>query len=157
MSNKMPFRARQLLAELLDLPEGKVVIHPAHIGGDFGGKGSIGDLPLEYALARRTGRPIKMVMTYTEELIAANPRHASVIRLRTGLTADHRMCAHQAEIYFNSGAYGGFKPTAIVNLFGAAEAGGVYRIPHVRIDAYSVYTNQVPCGHMRSPGDPQVA
>ena len=98
-----------------------------------------------------------MVLSYTEELMAANPRHASVIRLRTGLTADNRICARHAEIYFNSGAYGGFKPTAIVNLWGACEAGGVYKIPHVRIDAYSVYTNQVPCGHMRAPGDPQVA
>ncbi|HEY7065075.1 MAG TPA: xanthine dehydrogenase family protein molybdopterin-binding subunit [Chloroflexota bacterium] len=157
MSNKMPFRARQLLAEALDLAPPDIAIHPAHIGGDFGGKGSIGDLLIEYPLARRSGRPVKMVMSYTEELMAANPRHASVIRLRTGLTADNRICARHAECYFNSGAYGGFKPTAIVNLWGAAEAGGVYRIPHVRIDAYSVYTNQVPCGHMRSPGDPQVA
>jgi carbon-monoxide dehydrogenase large subunit len=156
MSNKMPWRARQLLAQLLELPEDKVVIHPVHIGGDFGGKGSIADMPIEYVLARRTGRPIKMVMTYTEELIAANPRHASVIRIRTGLTADNRICARHAECYFNSGAYGAYKPTPIVNLWGAAEAGGVYRIPHVRIDAYSIYTNQVPCGHMRAPGDPQV-
>jgi CO/xanthine dehydrogenase Mo-binding subunit len=157
MSNKMPFRSRQLLAQALDLPETEITVQQAHIGGDFGGKGSIGDLLVEYPLARRTGRPVKMVLSYTEELMAANPRHASVIRLRTGLTADNRICARHAEIYFNSGAYGGFKPTAIVNLWGACEAGGVYKIPHVRIDAYSVYTNQVPCGHMRSPGDPQVA
>ncbi|HLH26016.1 MAG TPA: xanthine dehydrogenase family protein molybdopterin-binding subunit [Chloroflexota bacterium] len=157
MSNKMPFRSRQLLAQALDLAESEITVQQAHIGGDFGGKGSIGDLLIEYPLARRTGQPVKMVMSYTEELMAANPRHASVIRLRTGLTADNRICARHAEIYFNSGAYGGFKPTAIVNLWGACEAGGVYKIPHVRIDAYSVYTNQVPCGHMRSPGDPQVA
>ncbi|HZU07472.1 MAG TPA: xanthine dehydrogenase family protein molybdopterin-binding subunit [Chloroflexota bacterium] len=156
LSNKMPFRSRQLLAQALELPEERIVIHPCHIGGDFGGKGSIGDALVAYYLSRRTGRPVKLVLTYTEELLAGNPRHAAVIRLRTGLTADHRLCARQAEIYFNSGAYGAFKPTAIVNLWGAAEAGGVYRIPHVRIDAYSVYTNQVPCGHMRSPGGPQV-
>jgi CO/xanthine dehydrogenase Mo-binding subunit len=157
MSNKMPFRSRRLASEALDLPESQIAVRQAHIGGDFGGKGSIADLPIEYALAQRTGRPIKMVMSYTEELIAANPRHASVIRLRTGLTADHRIVARHAECFFNSGAYGGFKPTSIVNLWGAAEAGGVYRMPHVRIDTYSIYTNQVPCGHMRAPGDPQVA
>ncbi len=156
LCNKTPFRGRQELAEAMELPEERIIVHPSHIGGDFGGKGSIMDVPIAYQLARKAGRPVKMVMTYTEELMAANPRHASVIRLRTGLTADNRICARHAEIYFNSGAYGGFKPTSIVNLWGAAEAGGVYRIPHVRIDAYSVYTNQVPCGHMRAPGDPQV-
>src|SRR5262249_26103271 len=98
-----------------------------------------------------------MVMTYAEELQAANPRHPAVMRLRTGLTADHRICARQATIHFNSGAYGGFKPVPWANVSGAAEAGGVYNIPNVSIDAYSMYTNQVPCGHMRSPGDPQVA
>ena len=156
MCNKMPFTARKHLSELLEVPEDRIVIHQTHIGGDFGGKGSLMDLPIAYWLARQTGRPIKIVMSYTEELMAGNPRHASVVRLRTGVTADHRICAHQAEIYFNSGAYGGFKPMPLVNLGGTFEAGGVYNIPHVRIDSYSMYTNNVPCGHMRSPGDPQV-
>jgi carbon-monoxide dehydrogenase large subunit len=155
--NKTPFRGRKELSDALDIPQNKIVFHQTHIGGDFGGKGSIMDLPVAYALARKAGRPIKMVMSYTEDLVAANPRHASVIRLRTGLTSDHRIVAHQAEVFFNSGAYGGFKPVGLVNLTGAAEAGGVYNIPNVRIDAYSVYTNRVHCGHMRSPGDPQVA
>ncbi|HZS02515.1 MAG TPA: xanthine dehydrogenase family protein molybdopterin-binding subunit [Chloroflexota bacterium] len=156
-SNKMPFAAREHLSELIAVPEERITVHQCPVGGDFGGKGSLMDLPLCYHLARLTGRPVKMVMTYVEELQAANPRHPSVINLRTGLTADHRICARQATLYFNSGAYGGFKPVPWANVSGASEAGGVYNIPHVRIDAYSMYTNQVPCGHMRSPGDPQVA
>ena len=56
---------------------------------------------------------------------------------------------------FNSGAYGAFKPRVYIR--GADHSGGPYRIPHVHIDSYMVYTNNVPCGHMRAPGKPQVA
>jgi len=63
--------------------------------------------------------------------------------------------AHQAKVFFDSGAYGGFKPTPAVNLGGAAKAGGPYKIPHVHIEGVQVYTNTVPGGFMRAPGEPQ--
>ena len=87
--------------------------------------------------------------------MAANPRHPARITLKTGVTRDGRMLAHQARVVFNSGAYGAFKPR--VSIRGADHSGGPYRIPHVQIDSYMVYTNNVPCGHMRAPGKPQVA
>ena len=67
-------------------PAGAVDVNLLPLGGDFGGKGSLMDMPLAYYLARATGRPVKMVMTYAEELMAGNPRHPAVITLRTGLT-----------------------------------------------------------------------
>jgi|RhiMetdeSRZDD1v2_1073273.scaffolds.fasta_scaffold41950_4 CO/xanthine dehydrogenase Mo-binding subunit len=156
MSNKMPFRTRELLADAVEIPQENIVVNLVPIGGDFGGKGSLMDVALCYHLARRTGRPVKMVMTYTEELMAGNPRHPATISLRTGVTRDGRLVAREARVMFNSGAYAAFKPTPMVNLGGAGQAAGAYRIPHVKIDAYSVYTNCVPAGHMRAPGDPQV-
>jgi xanthine dehydrogenase molybdenum-binding subunit len=113
------------------------------------------DVPLCYHLALRAGRPVKMVMDYIQELMAGNPRHPAIITLKTGLTKDGRILAHQARTVFNSGAYGAFKPRAHIR--GADHSGGPYLIPHVQIDSYMVYTNNVPCGHMRSPGKPQVA
>jgi CO/xanthine dehydrogenase Mo-binding subunit len=157
LSNKMPFRTRTLLADAIQVPEERIVVHVIPIGGDFGGKGSLMDTTLCYHLAQRTGRPVKMVMSYTEELMAGNPRHPTTVYLRTGVTRDGRMVARQARVIFNSGAYAAFKPTALVNISGASQAAGAYGIPHVRIDAYSVYTNCVPAGHMRAPGDPQVS
>jgi CO/xanthine dehydrogenase Mo-binding subunit len=156
LSNKMPFRTRELLADAVQLPQEQIVVHLIPIGGDFGGKGSLMDLPLGYHVARRTGRPVKMVMTYTEELMAGNPRHPTTIILRTGVTRQGSIVAREARVIFNSGAYAAFKPTPIVNITGASQAAGAYGIPNLRIDAYSVYTNCVPAGHMRAPGDPQV-
>lgn len=156
-SNKMPFRTRELLADAIQAPQERILVHLVPIGGDFGGKGSLMDVTLCYHLARRTGRPVKMVMSYTEELMAGNPRHPTTVHLRTGVTREGKIVAREARVIFNSGAYAAFKPTPIVNISGASQAAGAYGIPHVRIDAYSVYTNCVPAGHMRAPGDPQVS
>ncbi|PKB82756.1 MAG: hypothetical protein BZY88_03680, partial [SAR202 cluster bacterium Io17-Chloro-G9] len=58
-------------------------------------------------------------------------------------------------VLFNSGAYGGFKPAPGVNLGGASKAAGPYKIPHVKLEGVQVYTNTVPGGFMRAPGEPQ--
>jgi len=154
VNNKAPFALREQLAAAWDLPEDRIRLNPCTIGGDFGGKGSFMDVPLCYYLAIHTNRPVKMVMNYLEELMAGNPRHPSVITLRTGVKRDGRLSARQARVVFNSGAYGAYKPG--VFLKGADHGGGAYRIPHVQIDSYMVYTNAVPCGHMRAPAKPQV-
>lgn len=156
-SNKMPFRTRELLADAVQIPKERIRVSLVPIGGDFGGKGSLMDVALCYHLSQRTGRPVKMVMTYTEELMAGNPRHPTTIVLRTGVTREGKIVAREASVIFNSGAYAAFKPTPIVNITGANQAAGAYGIPHIKIDAYSVYTNSVPAGHMRAPGDPQVS
>ncbi len=157
MSNKGPFHLRAHLAAAMDLPEDWVRCNPAHIGGEFGGKGSPMDAPVAYQLARRTGRPVRMVMTYTEELTAGNPRHASVIRLKTGVKRDGTIVARDSLAIWNSGAYGGHKPIPTVHILGGLEATGAYRVPNLRMDSRCVYTNQVPGGFMRSPGRPQMA
>jgi carbon-monoxide dehydrogenase large subunit len=72
--------------------------------------------------------------------------------MRTGVKRDGTLVAHEASALFDSGAYGGYKPSQTLDLNGATRLGGPYRIPHYRAEAMLVYTNQVPCGHMRSPG-----
>ena len=152
VSNKGPYQTKQSLAAAIGIPAEKIVIHVSAIGGDFGGKGALMDLPLCYFLAQRTGRPVRMVMTYTEELMAGNPRHASAIVVKTGIKKDGTLVAREVKAFFNGGAYGAMKPIPSVNLPGAVKAAGSYRIPNVKIDSYAVYTNSVPCGHFRAPG-----
>lgn len=152
ISNKVPYNTKRSLSEAIGVPAEKIVIHVSTIGGDFGGKGSLMDLPLCYFLARRTGRPVRMVMTYAEEFMAGNPRHAAVMIVKTGLKKDGTLVARQIQAFWNGGAYGAMKPIPSVNLPGAVKAAGAYRIPNVKIDSYAVYTNSVPCGHFRSPG-----
>ena len=152
--NKMPKRSQELLAPLFDLPVEAVDFNPTFIGGDFGGKGSLMDAPAVIALAQRARRPVKYVATYAEDLAAANPRHSGLIRIKSGLDADGRILARQAQVVWDAGAYGGFKPTPTVSV-GGHQLVGSYHIPNYRIDVASVYTNSVPRGHARAPGSPQ--
>ena len=154
VNNKDPYALREQLAAVWGIDEERIVLHPCSIGGDFGGKGSFMDVPLCYYLSLHSGRPVKMVMDYIQELMAANPRHPATMTIRSGVKRDGTLVARQARVVFDSGAYGAFKPT--VYLRGADHLCGVYRIPHARIDSFMVYTNNVPKGHMRSPAKPQV-
>ena len=154
-SSKVPYQVKEQLSVALKLPKERIRLHPVAIGGDYGGKGSPMDIPVAYFLAVRTGHPVKMVMDYVEEFTAGNPRHAAIIQLKTGVKREGTIVAHQARVLFDSGAYGGFKPTPTVNLGGASKAGGPYKIPHVHIEGVQVYTNTIPGGFMRAPGEPQ--
>ncbi|MEE9255439.1 MAG: xanthine dehydrogenase family protein molybdopterin-binding subunit [Pseudomonadales bacterium] len=150
---KMPFQVRKQLADGIGLAEDQVVFNAAVIGGDFGGKGGFMDTHVAYYLAKATQRPIRMTMSYTEELMAGNPRHPAVMTVKTGVKRDGTIVARHAKLVFNSGAYGAFKPGRGVTY--GPRCLGPYKMEHARIDSYMVYTNQVPCGSMRSPGDPQ--
>ena len=107
------------------------------------------DIPLPRAVAAH-GKP-QMTMRYAEELMAAAPRHASVTRVRVGVSRDGHLQAMDVHAVFNAGAYGAFRPSAN---FGARTATS-YRIPAIRAVAERVYTNQVPGGNARAPGGPQ--
>jgi CO/xanthine dehydrogenase Mo-binding subunit len=151
--SKVPFALREQVATAFGASPEKFVVHPCYIGGCFGGKGDFMDVAVGYVLSAKSGRPVKLVMDYYDEFIAGNPRHAAVIRVKTAVKRDGRLAAHRMEYIFDSGAYGAFKPQGY--LVGPKEAAGPYKIPHVFIEEKIVYTNKIPCGHMRAPGDPQ--
>ncbi len=152
-SNKTPFGLKQSLALAVDIDEESIVVHPVHVGGDFGSKTAPFDEPLAYLLSVRTGRPVKMVMDQVEELGAGNPKHAAVMRVRTGVTNDGRITAHLLEMYFDSGAYAGLMPLG--SLAGVDRIAANWHIPNARFDQYHVYTNNLPGGYMRGPGEVQ--
>lgn len=153
---KQAYLNRQNLAEWLGLDQNRIVFQLGSIGGDFGGKNTLMDIPLCYHLAKVTGRPVKMVMSYLEELTAANPRHASVITIKTGVKKDGRLWARELKAVFNGGAYAAIKENDTGNLPGARHGTGSYFVPHAMVQSLSVYTNCIPGGIMRGPGDLQV-
>ncbi len=151
-TNKAPFSLRHQLAVATGTPEETIVVDSMFIGGDFGGKGhTIEEFPCFY-LAQATGRPIKAVMSYAEELVNTSPRHPARIHLKTGVTRDGRLLAHQSRAYFNGGAYGGAKPMPGPNIAAAFVPLDIYNVANTDMKTYTVYTNTVPSGHMRAPG-----
>jgi CO/xanthine dehydrogenase Mo-binding subunit len=149
-SVKNPFGVRSQLAKALRLPEERIRINVVNVGGEFGGKGDGVDLPVAYFLAQRSGRPVKIVMSYAEELTASNPAHPTVITIRSGLTRDGRIVARSLRAVHASGAYGALKSNSSLATW--HYAGGQYRIDHAFFEFLQVYTNTVPGGYYRSPG-----
>jgi CO/xanthine dehydrogenase Mo-binding subunit len=153
-TNKSPGAFRQQLAAALDLPESQIVVDASFIGGDFGGKGLSIDEYTAYFLARATGRPVKAVMNYLDELQATNSRHPAILKLRTAVGPDGKFLAHQSEVLVDGGAYSAGKvaPNLVVSAHTTLSA---YHVPVTRLEVTTVYTNSIPGGSMRAPGDPQ--
>src|SRR5437763_2137086 len=154
-TNKAPFNLRDQMAATLGLAKDRIVVDNGTIGGDFGAKGLSTDEFVLYHLAKATGRPVRAITRYADELTTTNPRHASRIRLRTGVDADGRIVAHESHALFDGGAYAAGKPTVRLLVEGGVSTLEGYRVPAARHEAATVYTNNVPGGHMRAPGQPQ--
>jgi CO/xanthine dehydrogenase Mo-binding subunit len=152
--SKAPYAHRDMIARTIGLPKDKVIVEPSFIGGDFGPKGTmVDDLPL-YFLARATGRAVKYVRVYSEDLRSGTVRHASTVHVRLGLTAGGKIAALDLRVLYNGGAYAAVKappwllPGRVPKL--------PYAIPHARVERMSVYTNTIPAGPVRAPGDIQI-
>ena len=153
--NKMPFALRGWMAQSLGMPIERIVVEPSAIGGDFGGKGTtIDELPC-YFLALATGRPVRYVQTYAEELRIAPTRHAATLDLKTAVDADGRFVAHVSRVLYDGGAYAGAKVLPWI-VPGLGYSTVPYFIPNSLVDAVVVYTNSVPGSHVRAPVDAQV-
>ena len=149
-STKSPFGTRTQLAKAIGVPPNRIRVNAVNVGGDFGGKSGAGDLPIAYFLAERAKRPVRIVLTHTEELTASNPDHFSVVTVRTGVKRDGRLVARYLRAVHGTGAYAGMKPGRAS--IGGAGTAGPYRIDHTYMEALQVYTNTVPCGFWRAPG-----
>jgi CO/xanthine dehydrogenase Mo-binding subunit len=154
-ANKSPFRLRDHLEGSLDIPPEQLVIDSGFIGGDFGGKGFSADDYVLTVLARQTGRPVRSVPRFADDLRATNTRHAAVLRMRTGLDAEGRIVAHEANTLFDGGAYAAAKGNVGLVPGGSLHTLAGYHVPNARIHVTTAYTNQVPGGHARAPGQPQ--
>jgi CO/xanthine dehydrogenase Mo-binding subunit len=154
-STKGPFGSRAQFAKAVGIAPKQIRLQAVHVGADFGGKSGAGELPICYFLARQAKRPVKIVLTHSEELTAMNPDHYTVIKVKTGVTRAGRMTARYLQAIHGTGAYAGMKP-------GRASIGGAgsatpYKIDNSYMEALQVYTNTVPCGFWRAPGAIQAA
>jgi len=144
---------RRQIAAALRLPEERVVVRYAAIGGAFGGRE---DLSLQHLLALaawRFQRPVALVWSREESMIAHHKRHPMRIRCRWGATRDGRITAVRAEVLADGGAYAStsVEVTKVATLF----ASGCYEVPNIAVDGRVVYTNNIPCGAFRGFGAPQ--
>jgi len=135
------------------MPINKIRIISSPIGGSFGGKNEVVDEAVCAALALRTRRPVKMVMSREEEFSCSRTRHLSISYLKTGVMKDGTLIARKMKTILNTGAYASGGPM-ILSVLGK-HTFSLYRIPNMRFDGYCVYTNLPIAGAMRGYGNPQ--
>jgi CO/xanthine dehydrogenase Mo-binding subunit len=127
------------VAEVLRLPHNRVRIEGAYLGGGFGGKEDVTVECLLGLLVWTTRRPVQLVFSREESFIGHGKRHPYVMRYRTGALRDGTLVALEAELTSDSGAYAALSPWVL--FYSLVTATGPYRVPHVRVDAVTVYTN----------------
>src|SRR5437762_8695520 len=127
------------VAEVLQLPHGRVRLEGAYLGGGFGGKEDVTVECLLGLLVWKTSRPVQLVFSREESFIGHGKRHPYVMRYRTGATRDGTLVALDAELISDSGAYAALSPWVL--LYSLVTSTGPYRIPNVKVDATTVYTN----------------
>ncbi|MCZ6623249.1 MAG: xanthine dehydrogenase family protein molybdopterin-binding subunit [Deltaproteobacteria bacterium] len=149
-----PFSLRDHLAGIFNLPLSRVRVIVPYVGGGYGGKLYIKAEPIAAALSRKARRPVKLALSVSESFKTIT-RHPARIRIKTGVTREGRLVARECEIYMDTGAYADAGPR--VTQKAGYRALGPYRIPNVKVDAHSVYTNTVPAGAFRGFGSVQVA
>jgi xanthine dehydrogenase D subunit len=145
---------REQISPCLGLPEDKVRIHLAGVGGAFGAREDIHMQIHASLLALRTGRPVKFSYGREESFHGHVHRHPARIWLRHGANRDGRLVIVSARLLFDGGAYASSSPAVVGNA--STFAAGPYEVPNVLVEASVVYTNNPPCGAMRGFGAPQV-
>jgi CO/xanthine dehydrogenase Mo-binding subunit len=148
-----PFTLREHLAEIFHLPMNKIRIIVPYLGGAYGGKLAVKTEPLAAALSWKARRPVRLVHSI-EESFKTVTRHPARVQIKTGVTKDGKLVARQCLIYMETGAYADAGPR--VTQKAGYRCFGPYRIPHIKTDAYTVYTNTVPAGAYRGFGTLQV-
>ncbi|WP_308162885.1 xanthine dehydrogenase subunit D [Nocardia alni] len=146
---------RKQLCRILALPEDRVRVALAGVGGAFGGREDLSVHAPACLLALRTGRPVKMVYDRYESFRAHVHRHPARLRYEHGALRDGTLLYVHAQVVLDGGAYTSCSPEVAFNaaVFGV----GPYDVPAIHLDSRAVYTHNPVCGAMRGFGAVQVA
>src|SRR5438876_6276930 len=122
---------------------------PAEIGGGFGGKTIIYLEPLAYMLSKKSGRPVKMVMSREEVFRATGPTSGAVVEVKLGAKKDGHITAAQTVLKYQAGAFPGspVQQGCICSL-------AVYDLPNAETIGYDVLCNRAKVAAYRAPGAP---
>ena len=148
-SSQGHFVVRAYVAKLLDIDISSVVVHPAEIGGGFGGKTVIYVEPVATLLSRITGLPVKLAMTREDTLRASGPTSGSSMTVKIGVKKDGKIVAADATFKFQAGAFPG-SPVMNACMCGFSP----YEIDNVRTIGYDVVCNRPKAAAYRAPGSP---
>ncbi len=151
-STQGAFVVRDVTATVLDIPVSAIKVTPMEIGGGFGGKIPVYLEPVAALLSRKTGCPVKLLMSREEVFLGTGPTAGTHSRIKIGATSDGKIQAMEATLAYEAGAYpGSFVVPGGMCVFAA------YDCQNVNVDCYDVVVNKPSCAAYRAPGAPQAA
>lgn len=148
-SSQGQFMVRQFCARVLDVEISSITVVPAEIGGGFGGKTTVYLEPTAALLSRKTGKPVKMVMSRTEVFRASGPTSGGATKIKIGAKKDGTITAAAADLAYQAGAFPG-SPIGP----GCMCAFAPYNIENVNVVGYDVVVNRPKVAAYRAPGAP---
>jgi len=143
------------IAQAVGVPHNKVHVRGTLIGGGFGGKEDITVEIFLALLAKYTRRPVRLVYTREESILAHSKRHPFIITHRTGVKKNGRITAAEIEMVSDSGAYPYLSPYVL--LYATVTSCGPYRVENLKVDSVSVATNNPFTSAFRGFGGAQAA
>ena len=146
---------QQRVAEELGEPMARIRVVATRVGGAFGGKHASNLHSIAAWLARAARRPVKLVLSRTQDFEMQRSRHAARIWVKTGARADGTILARDVRITLDGGAYADESPAVLA--FALLMSRGPYRIANVRARGCAVYTNKLRAGSFRGFGNPQAS
>lgn len=151
-STQGAFTVRSSLADVLRHPVSKIKVTPMEMGGGFGGKIAIYNEPLAALLSKKSGHPVKVIMSRVEVFESSGPAAGSWMKVKIGATKDGKITACQADLALDAGGFPG-SPAASAAMCAFA----CYNYPNGLIDSYDVVVNKPKTSAYRAPGSPQAA
>jgi 4-hydroxybenzoyl-CoA reductase alpha subunit len=153
-STQTPHYLHRALAKVLEMDPAHIRVIATPNGGGFGGKSDpFGHEIVVAALARKTGRPVKIALTREEVFYCHRGRHPVLMWIRTGVKRDGSIVAMDFKSFLDGGAYGSYG-VASAYYTGALQT-VTYEVPAYRFRGVRVFTNKPPCGPKRGHGTPQ--
>ena len=141
---------RNEMASVFNLPKSKVRVVCEFMGGGFGAKHSAGSFgPMAANLARKTGRPVWLMMDRQEEHLAEGNRPNSIQYLKIGAKKDGTLTAIQQRSHGTAGVALGAGVGRIAQV--------LYSCPNFATEQYDVLTHAGPGAAWRAPGNVQGA
>ncbi|PYY32320.1 aldehyde oxidase [Curtobacterium sp. MCJR17_055] len=153
-ATQVPFLVRDEIARVFALDPARVRVVAKRVGGGFGGKQEMLTEDLVTLAVLRTGRTVQYEFSRRDEFTIAPTRHPMRVRVRLGADTDGRLTAMHVDQTMDTGAYGNHGIGVMFH--SVSESVAVYRCPAKRVDAESVYTNNLPSGAFRGYGLGQV-
>lgn len=154
-STQNPFLARNSVARIFKVPVGNVrIMIPGYLGGGFGSKTYARIEPITACLAWKANHPVRLTLTREENFLEC-VKHASLVRIKTGVTKDGFFKARKTEIFLDTGAYADIGPRVAKNC--GYVSCGPFKMPNAWVDSHCVLTNKPSAGPFRGFGVAQVS